>query len=1613
MKRTLLRTLIPSLILAASFTDSRAQVAQCQNATVQLDANGNASLPDALVFSPQTDVLVPGTSNAAYNTNLVWQSFTPNVSGILERITVDMNAPSSPTGIQLRVFEGEGTGGALLHSQPVAALFNGTNTFEILATVDLTASQLYTFEITVTSGTFTPRGIQANPYPGGSSEGSNVNFALQNVDLIFSTRMLQRPSIDNGSTAPSGVVGFTLSENAFDCDDLGTVDVTLTMTDRLGNTESCVSEISVEDNIDPTASCVAGPLTVFLDAAGDGTLTIAEVDAGSADNCGFSLALSKTAFDCSDIGAAQTITLTVTDLSMNTATCNVQVDVADDVNPVALCQDVTVVLNALGQGSITAAMVNNGSNDACGIAGISVSQEDFDCSHIGDNTVTLTVEDVNGNTSTCTATVTVVDDIDPEITCPADIVLCATDNSGAQVTFPAPVGSDNCNFVITRTDGSGLFSGDVFPVGTTTIAYLITDDGGNTATCSFSVTVNARPVAGFTFTPACVAEAMFFNSTSTILPGYNIISHSYDLGDGSGPVTQVNPIYQYPVGGNYDVTLTVVSGEGCVDAITQTVTVTPGPTADFSVAPVCLGQQSAFVNESIIDPGYTGTVNYTWNFGDGSPVSTAASPTYTYATSGIFTVTLTATTDNGCTNTIQKTATVSALPQAQFSSNSVCVGNATQFNDLSFGTGLSYAWSFGDGETSTVQNPSYTYAASGSYTTTLTVTAPGGCQSSVSNAVNVIGLPTVAFDFDNACAGTSIAFTNGSSAGSYAWDFGDNNSSVLANPSKTYTTEGFYTVTLTVTSPQSCVASLSQQVEVYRNPQFTLEPTAALCFGGATGSIFVQPIPPVADFWDVSINGGAAVTNQFLFNGIAAGSYTVDVVDEFGCEGTGTVTVGQPSAPVSIAEPTITNLTCNGNGTGVLEIAANGGTAPYTYSLSEGAFQSSGLFTGLEAGDYFVQAVDANGCSESTQFYTIEEPAVLTLQLAASSNLLCNGDNSGSVNVIATGGTQPYLYNIEGGFFGESNTFTGLSAGQKTIVVRDANGCETPLNVTITQPGVLQVSVVGSTNALCNSQPNGTVQVAAASGTGPYQYSLDGSAFQGSGQFDGLAAGSYTLTARDANNCLATVSVNVTQPTQVAISTTTAPVLCFGQSTGTATITASGGTTPYTYSFNGGNSFTTQASVTSLAAGTYTLIVRDANGCEVSESATVSQPQAAISLSGNSSPVLCTGDATGSVTLSADGGTPTYAYSANGVVFQGSPTFSGLAAGTYNYFVQDINGCQAQTTVEVTAPAAPVTISQTLVSDPTCGLSTNGSVTIVANGGTPGDGYQYSVDGINFQTPSIIIGLGVGEVTVTVRDANGCVASETLLLTAPPALELTVNNAVGVECAGTFTGQIEASGDGGVGGFTFSLSGGLPQSLGTFSELTNGTYILEMADANGCTVSTEVTLPFLYPIPEPEFNWVLSGEAVFFNNTSQFADSYLWTFGDGISSTEFSPVHFYAVPGFYTATLAATNDCGTRTRTRTVNTLTIGMDDSEGTMPSLYPNPAHDLLYVVPGSGFSGEGMLEIHSIAGQRVMSVAVSTATAQGRIVLDVSGMGQGMYILTLHSASERSLARFTIVR
>lgn len=303
---------------------------------------------------------------------------------------------------------------------------------------------------------------------------------------------------------------------------------------------------------------------------------------------------------------------------------------------------------------------------------------------------------------------------------------------------------------------------------------------------------------------------------------------------------------------------------------------------------------------------------------------------------------------------------------------------------------------------------------------------------------------------------------------------------------------------------------------------------------------------------------------------------------------------------------TTTNPSAPGASNGSITASATGGSG-FTYSMNGGAFQASGTFSNLAAGSYSITAKSSAGCTGSATF-TLTAPnpcAGVTITVTGTStNPTTGGGINGIIAATAAGGTGPYTYSIDGVNYQPSGTFNNLGAGNHTITAKDANNCTGSSVFTLTDPctGVTIIVTGTTTNPTSQGSATGSITASASGGTGPYTFRIGTGAYQASGSFANLSAGTHTITARDANNCTGSTNFTLTDPnpcsgvTIVPNPTVVGNIPCASPPTGSITANPTGGTPPYTYSLNGG-AFQPSGIFNNLPAGNHSLIVRDNNTC--------------------------------------------------------------------------------------------------------------------------------------------------------------------------------------------------------------------------------------------------------------------------------------------------------------------------------------------------------------------------------------------------------------------------------
>jgi hypothetical protein len=494
--------------------------------------------------------------------------------------------------------------------------------FDYMLTIGVSPDIDSTVAHTATDISLVPRPVGANGDKGAfemSANGPVAGCIPTTVDLDASgDGSIVLGDVESGSTAEAGIWYTEVDQTDFDCSDLGTPAVTVTAYDRIGRSATCNPVVTVEDNIEPVA--VGQNATVQLDATGNATLLGSAFDGGSTDNCGSGGLIFTTVpatVDCTDVGPVPVV-LTVMDISGNMDTVNVTATVEDNVDPTALCQSITVQLDGTGNASIVPADVDNGSNDACGIASLTLDIDTFTCGDIGPNTVTLTVEDNNGNTDQCTATVTVEDNVTPTAVC-QDITV-QLDATGNASIVPAQIdngSSDVCGPVALSLDIDAF---DCSDVGTPVTVTLTAEDGsGNTDDCTATVTVedNVAPDA------ICQDNFVYLDG----LGNASIVPADIDNGSNdacSVPTLSVSPdTFTSANLGPNTITLSAEDASGNIGECTATLTVVD----DLSFAldlPAGITGNAGTPNYSGISVSVAGGItpySFVWTYDDGvSPV---------------------------------------------------------------------------------------------------------------------------------------------------------------------------------------------------------------------------------------------------------------------------------------------------------------------------------------------------------------------------------------------------------------------------------------------------------------------------------------------------------------------------------------------------------------------------------------------------------------------------------------------------------------------------------------------------------------------------------------------------------------------------------------------------------------------------------------------------------------------------------------------------------------------------------------------------------------------------------------------------------------------------------
>ncbi len=798
-----------------------------------------------------------------------------------------------------------------------------------------------------------------------------------------------------------------------------------------------------------------------------------------------------------------------------------------------------------------------------------------------------------------------------------------------------------------------------------------------------------------------------------------------------------------------------------------------------------------------------GKPTYTFNWNDGIQTEDRAN-----LQPGQYTVTVT----DAFACTAVETFNVSQPPAVIVSGTTTdiaCFGGASGSITTSvLGGTPTYSYTWNDGNTSVNR------ANLGPGTYTVTVTDAAGCIGVASFTISEpqAGLSVVPQVTNTSCGNNDgeivLIVTGGTPGYTYNWASTQNTATI------TGLAGGIYQVT--VTDANNCTNVQTINVGSSATFSITATPSNQSCFGVADGSIDVtvtgQPIGQVNFVW----NDNVQTQNR---TGLTFGVYTVVATDASGCSAVAQATLIQ--APQLQVNTSQTNVTCFGANNGSITLIVQGGTPAYGFVWSDQNTDS--VRSGLSGGIYDVTVSDANGCT-AERTITISEPSELNLNVQTT-DASCSGAG-GSASATATGGTPNYTFVWSTQVSGAS--VANLQPGNYNVTVFDSRGCTAVESFNITTPNPILLSEL-HTDITCFGLNDGAIDVTITGGTAPVVFGwVDNVQTE---DRSGLAAGQYTITASDAAGCSASLTVTISEPTELIVNISKTDILCFGGNTGTANATITGGTPQYVFDWS---TSIPGANQIGLTAGTYTLTVTDASQCSAIASVTIDEAQGLIA-SVTKTDATCNGIDNGTAQINVSGGTPQYGFDWNVQGLSGSSQ-TGLPAGNYDVTITDANNCTAFVTFII---GEDDPISLTGSSTPaSCNGAADGSASVSAVGGTGTFSYAWSIQG---QSSSSISGLTAGSYTVTVTDGNSCSAVENIFVSEPNSLQVTATPTDVTGCGNVNNGSIDVTVSGGNGGYQFvwADNGAITEDR---TGLAPGNYTVVITDSKGCSATQSATV---------------------------------------------------------------------------------------------------------------------------------------------------------------------------
>ncbi len=1002
------------------------------------------------------------------------------------------------------------------------------------------------------------------------------------------------------------------------------------------------------------------------------------------------------------------------------------------------------------------------------------------------------------------------------------------------ITFVNPPASGT----LIVTDGTGISQTLSAPF-TSPMSYTLSGLTSDGAAHTVHIAFSADPFCTYDMTytapapcNACVADAgppqtvCGLSTTMAAVTQTGDYNYSWSYTGGVPGVSAANPsspttIVSVATAGTYYFTWTVTNANGvtCTDDVS--IKFSEIPTSTFNFTPInCFDNNST----TLTFTGSAGATSvYNWDFGGGTAVpggTTVGPHTVTWTNAGNHVINLTVV-DGSCFS-LPTTHTLNTPPELITDVSTVpasCSGNnGTVIVNVSGGvSGYTYNYSNCNCPTSPTTAGSYT----------VTITDANGCTDvdafviTQPDPLTVTQVHTNLQCYNDGSGTAGVSVVGGTAPYTYSWS----NNPGLDASNQTGLQAGNYTVS--ITDANTCLVTTT--IGITQPPQLTasiLNTTDANCFGESNGTATATGsggTSPIIYNW--------GTTTSPLITTLNAGSHIVTVTDVNGCTATATAVINEPTQ-LTATITAFTNVSCFGGSNGTATVTAGGGSPSYQYNWTGGNVSQN--ITGLAATTYTASITDAHSCVTTTTV-TITQPDALGALVINSTDATCFDLCDGTAEVSAVGGTSPYSWNWSGSI-GTSNIVSGLCFGTHNVTLTDANNCTSSTTVQIYQPPQVTATISSTTMVSCFNGNDGSATVTPDGGVSGYTYTWSTNPQQTNATATGLSAGNYIVTVTDSQNCSNTTNVTITQPDQLVGTITITSdfngyeISCFGEDDGILDLLVSGGTIPYNYNWS--NTQTNQDLV-NITAGTFSVVITDANGCLANTSATLTEPPQLIVLINdisnyNGFGITCAGVDNGFINISVSGGNNPLSY-----LWSNSDTSQNLTnieAGSYSLTVSSANGCTSSVDTILTAP--PALTSSVSGTNVLCNGNATGAASLSVSGGVEPYMFLWS----NAATTQNINNITAGLYYVSITDANNCTKTDSIVISQPTSIQLsTTPNQL--TCSGVQT-TISAIASGGAGNFIFVWNTGQSTSSIIVSPTLNTTYHVYAIDANGCYSDT-------------------------------------------------------------------------------------------------------------------------------------------------------------------------------